>query len=232
MTYQIILNEDSLKEFIDWLPELGPNEKFYLSLFARKKYCPELIDSNDRTQLKRFTSDKSRMIQKIRQLELPLGRWIIKDKVAPQESLVLYIHPNPRDMKKANRLMGKKCWDLEQNQHFNLVAEAMSCIQQSPGNKTWVDFDIDDTEVDITKIKTILPPETYHVLQTRGGYHLLVDSKAATKRINYLKNYHFNYPQNWYLAIKETFDCDNIGDMMIPVPGCVQGGFEPKFIEM
>lgn len=251
MTYQIITDEDRLKEFINWLPELGPNEKFYLSLFARKKYCPELVHSNDRTQLKRFTSDKVRMIDKIRQLELPLGRWKIKDREAPQEALVLYIHPNPRDMKKATKMMGKKCWDLQDNNHFDLVAESMSCIQQSVGNKVWIDFDIDDKEVDISKVKDILPDCTYEVLQTRGGYHVLVNSKMVNEALKFIKGSYLdsladrglgpgdanydkavNLPRNWYLAMKETFNCDNIGDMMIPVPGCVQGGFTPKFIEI
>lgn len=239
--YQIILNEDRLKEFINWLPELGPNEQFYLSLFARKKYSPELIYSNDRTQLKRFTSIKERIFDKIAQLEIPMGRWKLRDIAAPQESLVLYIHPNPRDMKKATRVMGKKCWDLEQNNHYNLVAESMSCIQQSIGTKYWVDFDIDDKEADLSKVKDILFEDTYKILETRGGYHLLVNSKLQQ---SYMKQFErmkdivskdakaHSFPKNWYLALQEVFNCDNIGDQMIPVPGCVQGGFEPKFIEI
>jgi hypothetical protein len=40
--YKIILNEQKLKEFIYWLPELQNNEQYYVSLFARKKYCSSL----------------------------------------------------------------------------------------------------------------------------------------------------------------------------------------------
>ena len=98
--YKIIHNKEALLQFIDWLPELEDNEKFYLSLFARKKYCPDLIKSNDKTQLRRFTSNKARMYDKIKQLELQIGDWKLKDVSAPQESLVVYIMPNPRCMKK------------------------------------------------------------------------------------------------------------------------------------
>ena len=44
--YKIISDPDALKEFIEWLPELEDNEKFYLSLFARKKYFLETLGNN------------------------------------------------------------------------------------------------------------------------------------------------------------------------------------------
>ena len=215
--YQIIKDEQALIEFIDWLPDLEDNEKYYLSLFARKKYVPELIKSNDKTQLKRFTSNKERMLDKIKQLELPLGTWKLRGMSAPQESLVLYINPNPRSMKKATELMGKKCWDLMKNQNYNLHAEAMSCIQKSKSRSIFVDFDIDSKDVDLEKLKDILPVWSYLILETRGGYHVLVKPKALSKKYN------------WYQKITKTFPIDQTGDNMIPVVGCVQSDFVPKF---
>lgn len=227
MNYQIITNEENLLEFIDWLPELKDNEQYYLSLFARKKYCPELIRSNDKTQLKRFTSTKKRMLDKIRQLELPIGRWRLKDTPAPQESLVLYILPNPRCMVKATKMMGKHCWDLDRSKNFNLVAEALSCVQKSKSRTCFVDFDVDTKEVNLAVLERIFPQmEKYvHILETRGGYHILVKPNHATY---YRKENEMSL--NWYQNMQSAFAVDQSGDQMIPVPGCIQGGFTPKFI--
>lgn len=235
--YEIVKDEQKLLEFIKWLPELRDNECFYFSLFARKKYCKDLIKSNDRTQLKRFiVTDKSRIMDKIRQLEIPLGRWKLKDIEAPQESLVLYVNPNPRCMIKATKSMGKKCWDLINNNHFRIDHESLSCIQVSKSKTYWVDFDIDDKNIDLSKLNDILISECYKILETKGGYHILVNVKRATEvneqvQRRKLENYQIKFPLNWHKAIQDTFNVDNCGDQMIPVPGCTQGEFIPKFIK-
>ena len=221
--YKIISDPDALKEFIEWLPELEDNEKFYLSLFARKKYCPELIKSNDKTQLKRFVTDKKRMFNKIQQLELQLGRWELRGQAAPQESLVLYIHTNPRCMTKATEMLGKKCWELFKNKNYNLVAESMSCIQKSKSRTYVVDFDIDtkDITLDIPWLNENLGSGAYNIVETRGGYHLLVSPQS----VEYMTE-----NKNWYQKIVKKYPVDQSGDQMLPIPGTIQGGFVPKFI--
>lgn len=240
--YRIIHDEEEFLKFVDWLPELGDNEVYYGSLFARKKYCPELIHSNDRTQLKRFTAtSKEYLVKKIKQLEIPIGLWDLKGMAAPQESLVVYIHPVPRDMVKATMSMGKKCWDLVNNNHFNLVAEAISLVQKSKSKRhKLVTFDIDSKEVDLTKLKGVLAPNSFTIIETRGGYHLIVDSEWAY----YYNERHFTPEgiitkeagvKNWYQEIIRIFGkdvVDNTGDLMSPIVGCIQGGFVPKFITM
>lgn len=219
MNYTIIKNEQKLKDFIDWLPDLDSNEKYYLSLFSRKKYSSD-IKTNDKTQLKRFVSDKNKMFDKIKQLECEVGSYKLKNIDAPQDSLVLYINPNPRDMLKATFQMAKKTIDLIQGQaqKINIHAEALSCIQRSKSKSHFCDFDIDDTNVDISKIEGILPKGTYKILRTRGGYHLLVNTRLAPKSIK------------WHKIIRETFNVDQVGDQLIPIVGCVQGGFEPEWV--
>ena len=229
MNYKIIDDEQRLKEFIDWLPELRDNEKYYLSLFARKKYCQHLIKSNDKTQLRRFTSDKSRMFDKISQLEIPLGRWKLRDIPAPQESLVLYISVNPRDMKKACKALGKKTWDLMENQNFNIHAEALSAIQRSKSRSCWVDFDIDDKGIDLDipwlQYRVGELNKNFKIMETRGGFHILVDPVAATEhcKLNNLK-------ANWHQDMTSKYPVDQTGDRLTPVAGCLQGNFSPKFL--
>jgi len=216
MNYKIIKDEKAFLDFIDWLPELEDNETYYLSLFARKKYCPDLIKSNDKTQLKRFTSNKERMYEKVSQLELPIGRWKLKDMSAPQESLVLYINPNPRSMRKATEELGKRCWDLMRNNNYNIQAEALSSIQISKSRGVFVDFDIDTKDVDLDLLKEVFPNGGYNILETRGGYHVMVEPERI------------DVPNNWYKKIVEMYPVDQTGDNLIPVPGCVQSNFVPK----
>lgn len=230
--YKIVHDEDEFNFFlINVLPNLKDNERYYLSLFSRKKYCQNLIKSNDKTQLKRFTSNKERMLVKIQQLEIPVGRWLLREMEAPQESLVLYISPNPRDMKKATEAMGKKCWDLARSDNFNLHQEAMSCIQRSAGQRKYVHFDIDTKDVDLSILEEIFPfvdapRKTYWIIETRGGYHILVDSFMAK-----FVRHKYNLNQNWYQEIVESFPLDKSSKPeLLPVPGCIQGGFVPKIV--
>jgi len=227
MNYQIIADEEKLKAFIAWLPELADNEKYYVSLFARKKYGEGELLTNDKTQLRRFTSDKERLFNKIRQLEVPLGAWKLKNGDAPQHSLALYITPNPRCMAKATELMGKKCWDLRGAKNYNLHSEALSCIQKSKSRTCYVDFDIDDKEIDLDEawLDTEVGPGSYTILETRGGYHILVapEKASAYRQTNFGDT-------KWYQMIQKKYPVDQSGDQLIPVVGAFQGGFVPRLI--
>jgi hypothetical protein len=134
MNYQIVKDEKLLKDFIDWLPELAPQERYYLCLFARNKYCKELTHiKSDKAQLKRFVTDKERMFQKIKQLEIEVGGYKQKHMDVPEEALALYITPNPRDMFKATvNTMVKLAQSIrDQNISMNPHQEAMSEIQKA-----------------------------------------------------------------------------------------------------
>ena len=54
--YQVIVDEEALKSFIDELPDSDVNERYYFCLFARKKYCRDI---------KYIKSDKSQLARKI-----------------------------------------------------------------------------------------------------------------------------------------------------------------------
>lgn len=225
MKHEIIKDGTKLKDFVSWLPDLKPTEKFYVALFARKKYDDSLqTTSSDKTQLKRFLCTKKDLITKLKQLEIDQGGYLLKDRIATQKSLAVYITPNPRCMVKANKDMLIRLATAVSNQNFfhNIHAEALSCVQRSKSYAHVVDFDVDDKTIDLNLMKDIMHRDCYEILETRGGYHILVNPVLAGKIAK---------SKNWYSAIQNTFPCDITGDQMIPIPGCTQGEFTPKFIK-
>jgi hypothetical protein len=223
MKYQIIYSEEKVQEFLDLLPEETEDEIYYLSLFARKKYSPELIWSNDKTQLKRLTSKKKDIIKKIKQLEIDYGLYDLNGRIAPQESLVVYINPNPRSQLKAARVLMRKLTDIicDNSKGFNVHQEALSALQKSKSKGYFIDFDIDlpKETFDPSIVYTFINKEAVTLIETRGGYHVLIEVKKIEDK----------YKKTFYQQLKNFSDVE--GDCFIPIPGTIQGGFEVKIIK-
>lgn len=233
--YKIVTDKKILLDFIEWLPELKENEKYYLCLFARNKYCKELTHiKSDKAQLKRFVSDKTRLYEKIKQLEIKKGCYKQKDFEVPESALALYITINPRNMYNASiNTMVKLANSIKnQNVSMNPHQEAMSEIQKSKSRNCYVDFDFDykgpnnDGTYKHYLKEWIFDRIGYNnrhkvkFLETRGGYHVLIDPNDV--ELQYKKTWHQSISKNQYL--------DQSGDLLIPVPGTNQGLFTPKFI--
>ena len=228
--YTIITDDTELKKFIKWLPELKENETYYCCLFARSKYCKDIKHiKSDKAQLKRFTSSKGRLFHKIKQLECEIGSYTQRASGnnidIPQEALAMYITINPRDMFKATSEGAKKLMDLalSGNSGFNPHQEILSEIQKAKGTKYFIDLDFDVRDefrkkCILKEISSILLPNEYTILDTRGGFHILI----------HLKNIRESISKIWYKQITSIPECDICGDNMIPIPGTYQGGFTPK----
>lgn len=217
--YQLIYDEEKLLKFIEWLPDLKEDEKYMLCLFGRKKYTTTHLKSN-KTQLGRWLATKENFVNKIRQREIPLGTYWSGDIEVPQEALSLYVTVNPRDMVKATKEVAKKALDLICNEHhnYNIVAEALSCVQRSKGKTQWIDFDIDDNNFDVKILEGIVNEGSYRVLKTRGGFHVLVDPSKVSEE----------FKTSFYTKI--LVYSDQVKDNLLPVPGSHQGGYIPYFI--
>lgn len=226
MNYKVICDEKLMLDFIDSLPDTTADERYYFCLFGRKKYCKDIKQiKSDKSQLSRKLATKDLLFSKIEQMECPLDTYTQGDESIPQEALALYINPNPRSLHKAT------CQGLERlakaistkSVGFNPQAELMSCIQRCASRKPFVDFDIDYKEDWVFDYAAnILPKDTYRILETRGGYHVLVEP-AKIKEVDKKNN-------SWYRGMSERADIH--GDCMIPMPGSYQGGFVPKFVEI
>ena len=217
MNYQIIKNEVYLQNFIDLLPELKTNEVYYISLFARRKYS-KLVPSNNDSHLRSITvKKKEQLFSRIRQMECPIGSYTIKGKPIPQEGLALYMFINPRNTKKAAYHLMHRLTTLLGNssEDFNVYREALRSVQRSKSKTRYVVFDIDAEKesIDFNKLSLIIP--NYFVIQTKNGYHILVPTNLASKKIA------------WFKQLQAEFTVDALGDIMSPVPGCTQGNFIP-----
>lgn len=225
--YEIITNSEALDEFINWLPELEESHKYYMCLFGRKKYAKDAgfeipWIKSDKGQLKRLLSDKEKMRQKIEQLECPVGSYKFGENSFPQECLALYITPNPRD---TYRCLTKGITQLVkmiecQARNANPHQEMMSEIQRTPiQKKPFSIFDLDSKEEDLIKKMIDIVDGYCDVIETRGGYHLLVHNKFGGDISNKL----------WYPELKKIPDVDVAGDCMTPVVGSYQGGHSVRF---
>ena len=224
MNYKIITDEVKLKEFIDWLPDLHEDECYYIALFCRKKYTDKL--KSDKLQLKRVTSKKENIFNKIKQMECEIGSYTDKGVPIPEEALCLYITPNPRSYKKSAKNLAKKLLDLCFNEYngYNPHAEALNSIQTACSRTVFMDFDFDGTTIDEMKdsIFNIINRDCVTFVETRGGFHLLIEVDKIDSK--YFKTYYNN--------ISKLPNSDKRGDGLLPCVGCYQGGFTPKIVKL
>ena len=221
--YKVITDPDKLKEFIEWLPELENGECYYVTLFARSKYGKHITPmSADKQQLKRFTSSKEYLYEKIEQLEIKQGCYHQSHQPIPQEALALYITPNPRSYEKAGVKSAKSLLGLVTNPYngYNPHQEVLSAIQTSPSRKIYFDLDFDEVAIDTLKPKIleVINEDCLTFVETRGGFHLLIKLDLVDKK----------YIKNWYANLTKLEGCDVRGDNLLPVPGTYQGGFTPN----
>lgn len=236
MNYKIIQDEGAFDNFIEWLPELETNETYLVSLLARKKYANNdplkgSVISNQ-IMLKRFTTSKDHLKQKVRQLECPIGAYTINttdgEAPAPQEMLALYIMPNPRNLLKATRRVLHVLIDTLAVPHNKVEVkpekDILSAIQTSPSTKHFSLFDFDGVTLEdtITKLNGIVNRDCVSVVRTRGGFHLLIQPNKVEAK----------YQNTWHTKVSGLEGLDVSGDLLMPVPGCTQGNFVPVFMPL
>lgn len=226
MNYKIITDPDKLREFIDWLPELRDGECYYVTLFGRTKYAlDKTLFKADKQQLKRFTSNKEYLFDKIKQLECELGSYKQKGVGIPQEMLCLYITPNPRSYEKAAKESIKRLVDLITKDYngYNPHQEVLNQIQTAASRKVYFDLDFDGVLIEEMKpqIEQYINKNCLTYVQTRGGFHLLIKLPDVEKQ----------YLKNWYNNLTKLNGCDVRGDNLLPVCGTSQGGFTPIIVK-
>lgn len=234
MNYKIILCEDELNKFINFLPNLDKNECYYFTLFARNKY----LNGNKKLSLNNFTlkrfivSKKEQIKNRIERLEIKKGLYLDKNNdPIPEECLALYIGINPRNIELAQKKMVSELFELcINNEVTNLKSLAYTVIHNSSKNKRFTDFDFDFKNDEnkqkiflktVEELKKVLNIEAFNILITKNGLHVLVEHDKVKPE----------FKNSWYLKISALDNCDIKGDNLIPVAGCNQGGFIPYLLK-
>lgn len=248
MTYQIINDPEQLRAFIDLLPEVKKPQAYYVFLAARKKYLPEPVEGfPSQLRVNVAVCSKKHIYNSIELFEVKQGAYryynkvLKQEQVVPTESLVVYMRPTPRDLNKAAYLTANSINKaLYEQKSIDPIKEAYSAVHstripKSKADKIFVDLEVDIKEVDLGVLDHIFPkvPEDpcYRVIETRGGYHILINSeKASTQIEEYNKKAGYSLSKNWYLKVREALPVDSSGDQELPVPGATQGGFVPKLL--
>lgn len=221
--YEIVTNPMSFVRFLNWLPTPCEGEGWYVVLVARRKYS-DLVDSNRQVVLNRFIAkDKKGLFRKVKQLEVPLNTYVNKKGVGlPEESLALYIMPTPRSFKRATlAALQQIAKNIENDVYVSPHTLSLNELQKAGRKKGLVIFDM-DCEGDVKqkireRVREILNEESYDILNTRGGFHVIVNPQKVEE----------SRSKNWYKELSEYSDVK--GDILIPMPGCRQGDFTPFF---
>lgn len=236
MNYSIIKDQKEFERFIKWLPELQDGQKFYVSLFARRKYGATEGLKSDKGQLKRFSASKEQLINKIKKLEVELGSYECDGVKINQQSLALYITPNPRDMHKAGLKTIRELTNflVDGRTIYNPQSVALNMIQVT-GVKKFFDIDLDfkeEKEVSLKDLYTLIKDTDIinfsaiqnRIIKTRGGFHILVELEQISEL--YKKKWFTNFSQ----LKDERFTIMMNSDGLIPVPGCVQSDYIPRLV--
>lgn len=64
--------------------------------------------------------------------------------------------------------------------------------------------------------------EALTFVETRGGVHCLVETSKVKPELK----------KSWYMSMKKLSNLDQAGDQLLPVPGSIQGGFVPVFVNV
>ncbi len=231
-TYQVLVDESQFNLFVDsMLPDLESWETYYFCLFARTKYCKDAglaHIKSDKQQLKRGTTNKERLRQKIQQMECVVGSYAQRDIPIPQQALACYINVNPRCLKKATQQSLIKLAETSYQQFngMNPHQEVISCIQKSCSRKIFLDFDFDveedEIQTTIEQLDKFINLDATSIIRTRGGFHYLIEVSKIDVSV---KN-------KFYKNVLSVPGCDVRGDNMIPIPGTYQGGFVPFIMRL
>jgi hypothetical protein len=232
MLYDFLRDERELESFAETvLPELTEDECFLLLLCARRKYLTEeekeqMVLGEAASVRREVVSQRGKLLHKVKELCVASGLYNDRNgRLIPPHAFAVYITPNPRSFKKAAvQTIAELAAGLAQGRPLRLDSLVKTQIHRAVSRKIYLDLDVDPAGTDdwqavVAKAKTILGETPSHVIRTRSGAHVLVQTQhldKAVKRTFYKQLQELGEEMDGLLEIRS--------DAMVPVPGTSQGG--------
>lgn len=262
----------------DVMPPLKEGEVYFFSLSARAKYLTESERKElnlGRTEM--FcrnivrTESFERFFRTMRKFEVAYGGYTTKNNSnIPEKAIVVYTNINPSSVLKSYSAFQKKM--TEYVQEISICAQEgrstkdisyrmskmdtllMNSYQQNTGTKHWIDIDFDIDKSYYTPVVENFLVELknrsirYVVIDTRGGYHVMIDRSTLNYNYNdsikeanekllleYIKRNGISVNEDGYRELdmhKETgMEIVVNKNDMIPTPGTLQAGHPVRILD-
>ena len=234
--YAFVPDPAELAAFVDAVvPDLTEDEALILQLMARRKYLrgdeAAGLSFGDTVVLRRVVvRRKERVVSRARELSVERGLYTDRDgRPIPDHAFAVYLTLNPRSQRKAALATLKELADgLYEGRPVRADVAAVSQLHKSPSRKPFLDFDIDlgdgdDLDAVVAAVQAALGATPTHVVETRGGAHLLVRTREIDPAVK----------KSFYRDIAEIGkgiegEIETQSDGLIPLPGTTHGGVVPR----
>lgn len=226
----LLVNEGKARDFLQMmLPKLVDDEVFIMAVFSRKKYNKKAsggLYSRDLVT----ENDIDWILRKLKRMcYLPEDYQNYKtSEVIPPEAFVCYIDLSPKSVLKAYRMFvdleNRRIYEgIKNGSQFTLLRrmknDLMSSIHRSNSYKPYILLDLDTRDFKIANyVFQIVKYNCPWISKTRGGYHFIVNNEPKIAGSIYMDQRIRNIAMSGQLEIKS--------DVMTPIPGILQGGFE------
>ena len=225
----------------------------YLSTEEREELGLGRTEMFERTIIRERTWEK--FLKKVRSYERNKESFLTKKGFAiPSKCITIYFNVNPSNVLKAYNEFSKTMNDYFMELGMNaskggdidnisdrikkMDVLLMNCFQKNAGTKHYIDidFDIPKTEIRIVElflndVKSRNPETKYFVIDTKSGFHVLLERNSIRYNFNESIGKAMQYAVDLGLDEKDDhFEIVNNKNLMIPLPGTLQGGYPVRVI--
>lgn len=196
----------------------------------------------------------SHFLKKIKSYERNKDAFLTKKGFAiPSKCITVYFNINPTNVLKAynefSKTMNEYFMELGINASKNgdidnvgkrinkMDVLLMNCFQKNMGRKHYIDidFDIPKTEIRVVEyflnhLKERSAKANYFVIDTKSGYHVLLERDAIKYNFNESISASIEYAKEVGINVNDNFEIVNNKNLMIPLPGTLQGGYPVRVI--